>query len=44
VTLEFLTVDPEAPGDADESWSDISFKSANEGAVLEGPAARILPD
>jgi hypothetical protein len=37
MTMEFLTVDSEAPGDADESWSDISFKSANEGAVLEGP-------
>ena len=36
--MEFLTVEPEAPGDANESWSDISFKSANEGAVLEGPA------
>ena len=37
MSLEFLTVHWEAPGDADESRTDISFKSAHEGAVLEGP-------
>jgi len=38
VILEFSTVDPAAPGNTDESESDISFKTANEGPVMEGPA------
>jgi hypothetical protein len=38
LTLEFLDDDPEAPGDADECGSDISFETANEGTVLEGRA------
>jgi len=32
------TTDPGAIGDADESRSNSSFESANEGAVMEGPA------
>jgi hypothetical protein len=38
LTLEFLTVDSEELGNAEESRSDISFKIQNEGALLEGPA------
>jgi len=37
VTMEFLTEDLEAPGDTEESGSDISFKSAIEEAMLVGP-------
>jgi len=37
VTLEFLTKGLEAPGDTEEGGSDISFETANEEAVLEGP-------
>jgi serine/threonine protein kinase len=37
LTSEFVDDDPEALGDADGSGSDISFETANVGAVLEGP-------
>ena len=37
-TVKCPTMDPGASGDANESRSDISLKSANEGAVLEVPA------
>jgi len=36
--VKYPTMDPGAIGDADESRSDSSFKSANEGAMLERPA------
>jgi hypothetical protein len=36
--LQCPTTDPGASGDADESESNSSFKTAIEGAVLEGPA------
>jgi serine/threonine protein kinase len=38
VTLEFVIVDIEAPRDTKESQTDLSFKTANEGPMMEGPA------
>jgi serine/threonine protein kinase len=43
VTLEFLTEDLKAPGDNEESGSDISFETANEEPVLEGPPHKPQP-
>jgi serine/threonine protein kinase len=41
VTSEFVIVDVEAPRDTKESQTDLSFKTANEGPMPEGPSDKL---
>jgi protein-serine/threonine kinase len=41
VTSEFFIVDIEAPRETNESQTDLSFKTANEGPMPEGPAVKL---